>query len=433
LGVCHILMGIGSSTSRNSIGVKDSSSNNDERYYGLENFGNTCYCNSVLQSLYYITSFRNELLEFYSTQVRPSHPDDWTLLYCLADLFSQLSSPNSVASTIIPPSPQNARNRAKPVQKYLSPKIFVSCLKQANVLFQGFTQQDAHEFLNFLMNDITDKLIEIKKKQKEDKDRPPPTTGKRGVSPFGRLRLPNSRTDEPASERPALDKKKKTKGGTPDKGAEKATEGTETPLKEQDKLSDQEQSPNFQDLPAQQRPKTKYEEMDASSEDQRPSKKRDASQKDSETSSDNDEQKDEKEKPVRTWVHSLFEGLLTNEIRCLCCESITEMEEPFFDLSLEISPHTSVQACLKQFSKTEMLARSNKFHCDKCHTLQEAEKRMKIKRLPKVLILHLKRFKYDERLQGFVKLSYPINFPFQLKVPTQQRNWRKKQTIECTN
>ena len=46
-----------------------------------------------------------------------------------------------------------------------------------------------------------------------------------------------------------------------------------------------------------------------------------------------------------------------------------------------------------------MLCSRNKFFCDTCSGLQEAEKRMKVKQLPNVLALHLKRFKYEEQLQ----------------------------------
>ena len=48
-------------------------------------------------------------------------------------------------------------------------------------------------------------------------------------------------------------------------------------------------------------------------------------------------------------------------------------------------------------SSTETLDADDKFFCDVCQCLQEAQKRMKIKQLPQVLCLHLKRFKYIEQ------------------------------------
>jgi ubiquitin carboxyl-terminal hydrolase 9/13 len=41
---------------------------------------------------------------------------------------------------------------------------------------------------------------------------------------------------------------------------------------------------------------------------------------------------------------------------------------------------------------------------------------MKIKTLPNVLALHLKRFKYQEELGRYVKLNYRVTFPFQLRL-----------------
>jgi ubiquitin C-terminal hydrolase len=43
--------------------------------------------------------------------------------------------------------------------------------------------------------------------------------------------------------------------------------------------------------------------------------------------------------------------------------------------------------------------------------------RMKIKRLPNVLALHLKRFKYQEDLGRYVKLFYRVSFPTHLRLP----------------
>ncbi|GAA6002152.1 hypothetical protein JCM10207_003099 [Rhodosporidiobolus poonsookiae] len=119
---------------------------------------------------------------------------------------------------------------------------------------------------------------------------------------------------------------------------------------------------------------------------------------------------------AKTWVHELFEGILTNETRCLSCETVTSRDEAFLDLSIDIEQHSSVTACLRQFSASEMLCQRNKFSCDKCCGLQEAEKRMKIKKLPNLLALHLKRFKYEQSLQRHVKLTYRVVFPFELRL-----------------
>ena len=116
------------------------------------------------------------------------------------------------------------------------------------------------------------------------------------------------------------------------------------------------------------------------------------------------------------WVHDLFEGTLTSETRCLTCENVSQRDEAFLDLSVDLDQHSSVTSCLRKFSEEEMLCERNKFHCDRCGGLQEAEKRMKIKRCPRILALHLKRFKYTEDLQRLQKLFHRVVYPYHLRL-----------------
>jgi len=124
----------------------------------------------------------------------------------------------------------------------------------------------------------------------------------------------------------------------------------------------------------------------------------------------------ENEPLPRTFVQELFEGKLTNEVRCLCCERVTKREETFLDLSIDVEQNSSLTACLKKFTCTEILRGEEKFFCDFCGTLQEAERRMRVNRLPNILALHLKRFKFIESVQKFKKLSYRVVFPLELRL-----------------
>lgn len=120
--------------------------------------------------------------------------------------------------------------------------------------------------------------------------------------------------------------------------------------------------------------------------------------------------------PGTGWVHDIFEGVLTSETKCLTCETASQRDETFLDLSIDLEEHSSVTSCLRKFSAEEMLCERNKFHCDHCGGLQEAEKRMKIKRLPKVLALHLKRFKYSEDYSRLNKLFHRVVYPYHLRM-----------------
>lgn len=117
-----------------------------------------------------------------------------------------------------------------------------------------------------------------------------------------------------------------------------------------------------------------------------------------------------------TWVHEIFQGILTSETRCLNCETVSSKDEHFFDLQVDIDQNTSITHCLRCFSNTETLCSDNKFKCDNCCSYQEAQKRMRVKKLPMILALHLKRFKYMEQYNRHIKVSHRVVFPLELRL-----------------
>ncbi|KAI9362897.1 hypothetical protein DFJ73DRAFT_956578 [Zopfochytrium polystomum] len=343
-------MGGGGAKSVNSNEWLNSLSNN-ERYFGFENFGNTCYCNSVLQALYFCRPFR-ECIQNYTFpigEIDASRTGTASLTNSAANINGKADPAgtkddvSAVAASITtnghatlagprgrPTSPvlkpsgaSNGKGKQEDEENLLTalqnlflkigqqkkrtgiiaPLHFVNRLKKENELFRSSMDQDAHEFLNYTLNAIAEILMRHKSEYLE--------------------LLRRSGAD---------------------------------PQKPPDQI------------------------------------------------------------PFTSWIHDLFEGQLTNETKCRTCETVTNREETFLDLSVDIEHHSSLTSCLRNFSTSETLCSKNKFYCDNCCSLQEADKRMKIKKLPNILLIHLKRFKYQEKLQRYIKLAYRVVFPMELKL-----------------
>jgi ubiquitin carboxyl-terminal hydrolase 12/46 len=282
----------------------------DEHFFGLENFGNTCYCNSVLQALYYCQPFRDACIAHAQTSERG--PED--LLHSLCELFVTIYTQKRRCGV-------------------LAPKKFVLKLREENELFRSNQHQDAHEFLNYLLNEATEILDGTKRRTRD----PAAVAATAATVPADATPAADA-----AERADALDGRRGElgRGGPPERARRK-----------------------------------------------------------------------------KTWVHDIFEGTLTNETKCLTCESVTTRDEDFLDLSLDIEQNSSLSACLRSFSTVEAMRDGDKYFCDRCCSLQEAQKRMRIKRLPPVLALHLKRFKYVEQLGRYKKLAYRVVFPHELRVP----------------
>ncbi|KAJ8282034.1 hypothetical protein COCON_G00045530 [Conger conger] len=270
----------------------------NEHYFGLVNFGNTCYCNSVLQALYFCRPFREKVLAY---KVQPRRKE--SLLTCLADLFNSIATQKKKVGVI-------------------PPKKFISRLRKENELFDNYMQQDAHEFLNYLLNTIADLLQEEKSQERQQNGKLVQNGGGGGGGG--------------------------SSGGSGGGGS--AAEGEEA------------------------------------------------------------------EKTQQTWVHEIFQGTLTNETRCLNCEAVSSKDEDFLDLSVDVEQNTSITHCLRGFSNTETLCSEYKYYCEQCRSKQEAQKRMRVKKLPMILALHLKRFKYMDQLHRYTKLSYRVVFPLELRL-----------------
>uniref|UniRef100_A0AAQ5ZV07 USP domain-containing protein n=1 Tax=Amphiprion ocellaris TaxID=80972 RepID=A0AAQ5ZV07_AMPOC len=172
----------------------------------------------------------------------------------------------------------------------------------------------------------------------------------------------------------------------------------------------------------------------------------------------------------RTLIERTFGGKLITGIRCMQCNCISKKEEPFTDLSLAFCPSAipqessqtqgpaeeprvlcqgsvnggsevpepglakapasnvnfvpvtnepplSVPDLVNYFLAPEILDEDNAYFCEKCSSLQRAERTMKVVSAPEYLILTLLRFAYDAKCHIRRKILDNVTIPPLMRLP----------------
>ncbi|KAJ6252680.1 ubiquitin carboxyl-terminal hydrolase [Anaeramoeba flamelloides] len=106
------------------------------------------------------------------------------------------------------------------------------------------------------------------------------------------------------------------------------------------------------------------------------------------------------------------EGLVTTQIL-----SATLKDDSVKKLDLENGKNKqqdgiSLLSCIKQFVTLENLGKKDMVFCKNCKAHTQAEKKMDVWVLPTILIIHLKRFEYENQMRS--KITEFINFPLQI-------------------
>ena len=114
---------------------------------------------------------------------------------------------------------------------------------------------------------------------------------------------------------------------------------------------------------------------------------------------------------LRTLVQDHFRGTYAYKTTCCECKRTSSMEVSFYDLDLKVQGFSRLEECLADFFKTEHLQGDNRYRCDTCSQLRDAERGIKLLQLPKVLNLQLMRFVYDVKSGSRKKVSQQISFP----------------------
>ena len=112
-------------------------------------------------------------------------------------------------------------------------------------------------------------------------------------------------------------------------------------------------------------------------------------------------------------IKSLFGGMTHIVTTCSYCSNKSHNFDFFQILQLSCNNNTTLEGCLDEFIKEEKIDNDNMIKCDFCGHYNKSTKQNKFWKLPKILIIQLKRFEGQNRA---VKISKMIEYPMNINI-----------------
>ncbi len=423
---------------------------------GLDNLGNTCFMNSILQCLMHIRPLTKYFLlskaNFIKDQINPRSPTKGVLALSFAQLCRDIakSAQNSDAGSITP------KNFKKAVGAY-APHLL------------DYNQQDSHEFLRFLLNGMSEDLCRARvpvasetegsssrptSQVTVDADTPDESDSAKGKTPEmdgeSDSRPETSSDTSPPSPSSSAAGTPKSSPGEP-----RSRMSLPDKIRSNVALAHHEQAAlgSEQDIPTVALQQLSLGSGNAPNAESEPNTTHKVGSMDVITSSATAclqiplaipapaPLKSAAQEAAESWqryvqlndslVTDIFAGQLLSHIQCQSCQYISRAFDPFLDLCVEIprsdsktmlqkalaftdSAKCTLETCLQKFTGEEVLEGENMWRCDYCKEPRRAIKRLEIFRLPKILVISFNRFRWGSSARGeSAKVNVDVTFPIE--------------------
>ncbi|KAK1896577.1 Ubiquitin carboxyl-terminal hydrolase 1 [Dissostichus eleginoides] len=403
-------------------------------FVGLNNLGNTCYLNSILQVLYHCPGLREGIKKLYNLSKSRDKPKEETdqneeqsedasealppQLELLGSFNSLITSVQQLQSSfLLNPDSFTEGELATPPRKILN------TLRQLNPMYEGYLQHDAQEVLQCILGYIQEACDTIRKDLKTEESEVKP---EHGVDSAASSTVTEEEDGQVSGKRKSDTEVGNAKKKPKSLKAKKCDAGDNKPLTRSKRKSLNEITFLSVGKISSVKNQSRAEQENAVADEKR-------------AGHTAEDKKTAEPQEGLDLMEQLFQGCLVLRTRCLECESFTERREDFQDISVpvldeepsspddlsEVSPDPkpelkTLKWAIGQFASVERIVGEDKYFCETCHHYTEAERSLLFDKTPEVITIHLKRFSANscdlDPYAGLSKVNTPLQTPLTLSL-----------------